>query len=49
MESIVIALNLTNNGLSGKLSSHIASLASLAVLDLSDNDIKVSTFGQCLW
>mmetsp|Transcript_27652 Transcript_27652/g.59054 ORF Transcript_27652/g.59054 Transcript_27652/m.59054 type:complete len:303 (+) Transcript_27652:2466-3374(+) len=33
-------LNLTNNGLSGKLSESIRNLTSLEVLDLSDNDIK---------
>ena len=48
MESIVTELDLANNGLSGKLTEQIASLSSLAVLDLSDNDIKVSRFGQCL-
>ena len=42
MESIVTELDLANNGLSGKLTAQIASLASLKVLDLSDNDIKVS-------
>ena len=35
-------LNLANNGLSGKLSERIGSLSLLNVLDLSDNDIKVS-------
>ncbi len=34
-------LNLTNNGLSGRLSGSIGKLASIKVLDLSDNDIKV--------
>ncbi len=37
----VIELNLTNNGLSGKLTQRISELHSLQVLDLSDNDIKV--------
>ena len=44
---VVTELNLANNGLSGKLSPPIASLSSLEVLDLSDNDIKVS-FDPCL-
>lgn len=35
-------LNLTNNGLSGKLSESIGDLTFLEVLDLRDNDIKVS-------
>lgn len=34
-------LNLTNNGLSGKLNESIGDLKSLKILDLSDNDIKV--------
>ena len=38
----VTELNLANNGLSGKLSSRIGSLHSLVILDISDNDIKVS-------
>ena len=42
MESIVTGLDLANNGLSGKLTVKIASLSSLQILDLSDNDIKVS-------
>ena len=37
----VIELNLTSNGLSGKLSKYIANLTRLTVLDLSDNDMKV--------
>ena len=37
-----IVLNLTNNGLSGKLSGSIGNLSSLKVLDLSDNEINVS-------
>lgn len=37
----VIALELSNNGLSGKLSASIGNLSSLENLDLSDNDIKV--------
>jgi len=37
----VTTLNLTNNGLSGRLSESIGKLASIKVLDLSDNDIKV--------
>ena len=37
----VVKLNMTNNGLSGKLSTGIGNLSSLKVLDLSDNDIKV--------
>jgi len=42
VESIVTELDLANNGLSGKLTAKIANLSSLVVLDLSDNDIKVS-------
>ena len=38
-----IELNLANNGLSGTLSEKIADLTFLEVLDLSDNDIKVSS------
>ena len=34
-------LRLANNGLSGRLSERIGNLASIKVLDLSDNDIKV--------
>lgn len=37
----VVELNLTNNGLSGRLSESIGRLSSLEILDLSDNDIKV--------
>ncbi len=39
----VTKLNLTNNGLSGRLSESIGSLTSFELLDLSDNDIKVIT------
>ena len=38
----VEVLNLTNNGLSGKLSATVGDLRGLKVLDLSDNDIKVN-------
>ncbi len=38
----IIGLNLTHNSLSGKLGSSISELRSLEILDLSDNDIKVS-------
>ena len=38
----IIGLNLTHNGLSGKLTSSIEELTSLETLDLSDNEIKVS-------
>ena len=48
VESIVTELDLANNGLSGKLTAKIANLSSLEILELSDNDIKVSTFDQCL-
>ena len=41
LNSTIIGLNLTHNGLSGKLYEVIASLHELKVLDLSDNDIKV--------
>ena len=45
----VVMLNMTNNGLSGKLSTSIGSLSSLKVLDLSDNDIKVKKLScRCL-
>ena len=37
----VTKLNLTNNGLSGRLSESIGNLTSIIVLDLSDNDMKV--------
>jgi len=37
----VIELNLSNNGLSGRLSESIGNLTFIEVLDLSDNDIKV--------
>jgi Leucine-rich repeat (LRR) protein len=36
----VTKLNLTNNGLSGRLSESIGNLTFIEVLDLSDNDIK---------
>ena len=39
----VTKLNLRNNGLSGKLSESIGKLSSIEVLDLSDNDIKVTS------
>ena len=38
----VVKLKLANNALSGTLSKNIKELKSLSVLDLSDNDIKVS-------
>ena len=38
----VTKLSLSNNGLSGSLSERIGNLTSVEVLDLSDNDIKVS-------
>eukprot|EP00984_Skeletonema_dohrnii_P008776 scaffold3271_cov82-Skeletonema_dohrnii-CCMP3373.AAC.2 len=38
----VIKLNLTNNGLSGRLSESVGNLAFIKELDLSDNDIKGS-------
>jgi Leucine-rich repeat (LRR) protein len=38
----VEVLNLSNNGLSGKLSASLGDLHALKVLDLSDNDIKVN-------
>jgi len=38
----VIELNLRNNGLSGRLSESIGNLTFIEVLDLSDNDIKVT-------
>eukprot|EP00985_Skeletonema_marinoi_P008780 scaffold4015_cov200-Skeletonema_marinoi.AAC.11 len=38
----VTELNLTNNGLSGRLSKSIGNLTFIEVLDLSDNDIKGS-------
>ena len=37
----VTKLNLTNNGLSGRLSESIGDLTFIKELDLSDNDIKV--------
>ena len=37
----VIKLNLTNNGLSGKLSKTIGNLTFMKELDLSDNNMKV--------
>ena len=41
-EHITAKLELPTNGLSGTLSKSISSLSMLEVLDLSDNDIKVS-------
>eukprot|EP00984_Skeletonema_dohrnii_P029512 scaffold20215_cov147-Skeletonema_dohrnii-CCMP3373.AAC.1 len=43
----VIKLELRNNGLSGRLSNSIGDLTFIKVLDLSDNDIKVSPSAQC--
>ena len=43
----VVKLEMTNNGLSGKLSTSVGSLSSLKVLDLSDNDIKVKNLSCC--
>ena len=43
-ETVVIELDLRNNGLSGRLSPSIGNLTSLTKLDLSDNDIKVMLF-----
>ena len=40
----VTKLSLRNNGLSGKLSESIGNLSSIEVLDLSDNDMKVTSF-----
>jgi hypothetical protein len=40
-ENHVTKLNLTNNGLSGRLSKSIGNLSFIEVLDLSDNDVKV--------
>jgi len=37
----VIKLDLTNNGLSGRMSESVGNLAFIKELDLSDNDIKV--------
>ena len=37
----VTKLNLTNNGLSGRMSESVGNLAFIKELDLSDNDIKV--------
>ena len=45
-KSHVTKLNLTNNGLSGRLSESIGNLTSMEVLDLSDNDIKVISSAQ---
>eukprot|EP00985_Skeletonema_marinoi_P013752 scaffold6860_cov66-Skeletonema_marinoi.AAC.1 len=39
-------LNLTNNGLSGRLSKSIGNLVFIEELDLSDNDIKVMSSAQ---
>ena len=44
----VTSLNLTNDGLSGTLSRSIANLSSLEILELSDNDIKVSVTGSLI-
>ena len=44
----VTKLNLTNNGLSGKLSKSIGKLTFIQVLDLSDNDIKVIAISSVL-
>jgi len=41
-EHITISIELPTNGLSGTLSKSIANLSLLEVLDLSDNDVKVS-------
>ncbi len=40
-KNLVTKLELPNNGLSGRLNISIVHLASIEVLDLSDNDIKV--------
>ncbi len=40
-KNLLTKLNLTNNGLSGRLSESIGNLTPIEVLDLSDNDIKV--------
>ena len=37
-----IQINLNNNGMSGTLSKSIVNLTDLEVLDVRDNDIKVS-------
>ena len=42
-----VTLRLESNGLSGTLNTLIAKLRSLSVLDLSDNDIKVSALEKC--
>ena len=47
MEGAVIELNLMNNGLSGTLSKSISNLSSLEILELGDNDIKVSVTLCC--
>ncbi|KAL7544225.1 hypothetical protein ACHAWF_007605 [Thalassiosira exigua] len=39
-DGMVSAINLTNNGLSGKLDEGISNLVNLEVLDVNDNDIK---------
>jgi hypothetical protein len=44
---VVTELNLTNNGLSGRLNPVLAELTSLEVLVLKDNDIKVCA-GPCM-
>ncbi|KAL7534283.1 hypothetical protein ACHAXR_005772, partial [Thalassiosira sp. AJA248-18] len=41
-DGAVTGLALSNNGLSGRLGTHIGELRSLEILDLSDNDIKGS-------
>ena len=41
-DGAVTTLNLTNDGLSGTLSKSLANLSLLEILELSDNDIKVS-------
>ena len=46
-EGTTISITLPTNGLSGTLSKSISNLSSLEVLDLSDNDIKVSHAYLC--
>ena len=43
-ENRVVELNLIGNGLAGKLSEKVADLKFLEVLDLSDNDMRVSFY-----
>ena len=43
----VTKLNLTNNGLSGRMSESIGNLTFIKELDLSDNDIKVMSICSC--